>query len=78
METIIGSSWYGVEDIARVLEISIEQAQAIIERCIEDGRVAISHYPDAVHPAINGFTLRQIAGQRQPTPYMPTGRMRRR
>jgi hypothetical protein len=77
METILGGNWYCAEDVARVLEINVEQAEAIIQRCIEDGRVPISHYPDPTHPAINGHTLRQIAGQRQPTPYLPTTRRRR-
>jgi hypothetical protein len=77
METILSANWYCADDIARVLEISIEDAQALIRRLAEGGRVPISNYPDPTHPAINGYTLREIAGQRQPRPYMSMTRRRR-
>ncbi len=69
METILGGNWYDAHEIARILQIPLSEAEEIIEKCKQDGRVPISHYADAEHPAINGYTLRKIAGQRQPTPY---------
>ena len=70
METILGNNWYTAVDVARVLQVPLSEAEAIIQHCIEGGRVPVADYPDPDHKAISGYVLRQIAGQRQPRPYM--------
>jgi hypothetical protein len=77
-ESILGASWYKATDIARVLEIPIEQAEAMLKRAVESGKHAIAYHTSPSEPAINGYTLMQLVGQRQPPTHMPTTRRRRR
>ena len=78
METILGASWYTVEQAARALELPVEVVQRFFDRVMEDKRTAVSYYHDPTQPAISGYTLMQLAGQRQPSSFLPTTRRRRR
>ncbi len=76
--TLIGSSWYSEEEAAMAFELDRGTVHAFYQRIIAEGREPVSYYKGPGIPLLSGYTLRQLLGQRQPTPYMPTARRGRR